>query len=78
MDYYHEKIAGVDARRKFRMRGYNDTRESDIIFVEIKRKNNNFIAKNRAPLYYRDVDSPFASRDIEQYILPFSANGQAP
>jgi hypothetical protein len=76
MDCYHEKIDGVDMRKKFRIRGYNDTRETDIIFLEIKRKTNNFIAKNRAPLYYRNVDALFATRDIDAYILASNGDGR--
>lgn len=73
MACYHEKVNGVDERKKFRVRGYNETLPSDIIFLEIKRKVNNFISKNRAPLHYRDVDALFATGDIDAYVL--AANG---
>jgi hypothetical protein len=76
MNCYYEKLDGVDIRKKFRIRGYNDTQGADLIFLEIKRKNNNFISKNRAPLHYRDVDALFATRDIDRYVLQMSANGQ--
>jgi hypothetical protein len=76
MDCYHGKIAGIRVRKKFRIRGYNDPQKNDIIFLEIKRKYENSIAKNRAPLYYRDVVNLFDTRDIDKYILSLKNDGQ--
>lgn len=76
MDCYHGKVAGVRVRKKFRIRGYNETRENDIVFLEIKRKYENSIAKNRAPLYYRDILNLFKTYDIDRYILSLNNNGR--
>jgi hypothetical protein len=70
-DCYHEKLAGLKARTKFRIRGYDRPDDGSIVFLEIKRKNGGLIAKNRAPLLYRDLDSFFASRDFA-YIRSFT------
>ena len=51
--FYHEKLAGSHTRRKFRIRGYNDARKE--VFLEIKRKYNNIIVKERALVNYEEV-----------------------
>jgi hypothetical protein len=77
MDCYHGKVAGVRIRKKFRIRAYNDPQPNDIIFLEIKRKYENSISKNRAPLHYRDVTDLFATFDIDRYIISGNDNGRA-
>jgi len=52
MNYYHEKLAGLEIRKKFRIRGYENTGKNSIIFLEVKRKDNEFVTKYRAPIYY--------------------------
>lgn len=45
----YEKIDGVEMRRKLRIRGYDQLSDKNTdVFLEIKRKNGNRIAKNRA------------------------------
>jgi hypothetical protein len=73
MSAYSEKIDGIGLRKKFRLRGYNELHDDDIIFLEIKRKYENFIKKNRAPLRYRDIPDLFATCDVDKYVL--SMNG---
>lgn len=46
---YYEKLAGVRSRKKLRLRYYNSLRESDI-FLEIKRKHDMVIVKDRVRL----------------------------
>jgi hypothetical protein len=77
MDCYEEKIDGIKVRKKYRIRGYNDLSENEIIFLEIKRKYRNFISKNRAPLHNKDLENLFESKDIDRYILPFGPKGKA-
>lgn len=74
MSCYYEKIDGVKVRKKYRIRGYNELNDSDIIFLEIKRKNNNYISKNRAPLYNYNLERLFATRDLDEYIVSFEDN----
>jgi len=73
---YHQKIDGIKVRKKFRIRGYNEPGNMNIVFLEIKRKYVNFIDKNRAPVLCNNLDSLFTSRDIEKHIISLSGNGK--
>lgn len=70
LTYYHEKQAHLQNRKKLRIRGYNRPKERDIIFLEIKRKFTNSIAKNRAPVLFENLPDLFRTGDIEQYVDP--------
>jgi hypothetical protein len=76
MSFYDEKLDGVKVRNKLRIRGYNDLPEDEIIFLEIKRKYNNFISKNRAPLYNRNLQDLFITKNVEKYILGHDDSGE--
>jgi len=54
--YYHEKIEGYRVRKKVRIRSYNKRRDESHAFLEIKRKYENYITKNRASLLYNDLE----------------------
>lgn len=54
--FYHEKKDGIKKRMKVRIRGYNQTKEDSVVFLEIKRKRNDQVYKNRFPVYYKNVD----------------------
>lgn len=69
LDFYHQKMAGVEVRKKLRVRGYNDYEEGSIVFLEIKRKHGAPVIKNRAPVVYDYVQDVFTSGDIERYVL---------
>lgn len=69
LTFYHEKLEGVKNRKKLRIRGYNEFSEDSIILLEIKRRLNDFIDKNRAIMRYRDLDALLVSLDIEQYVF---------
>ncbi len=68
-EYYFEKLAGVQHRKKVRIRGYNEPCEDSRVFLEIKRKDNMIISKNRAPLLLRDCEPLFETKDIGKYII---------
>ncbi len=74
LEYYYEKVAGIKRRKKIRIRGYNkldlNKNSNPAVFLEIKRKNNNFISKNRSRVLYHDLENLLTSGDIDQYILP--------
>ena len=53
--YYKEKIEGYRVRKKVRIRGYNRQTDKSSAFLEIKRKYENYITKNRAPLLYSNL-----------------------
>ncbi len=69
MDYYQEKVDGVKMRKKIRIRGYNEFSDKNIVFLEIKRKLENFIDKNRAQLFYENLDDLFFTGDVESYVI---------
>jgi len=69
MDDYHDKLAGVKLRKKLRIRGYNLQDDNSVVFLEIKRKCENHISKNRAPLLYSNLTSLLADQDFEKYLL---------
>jgi len=74
LEFYYEKIAGIKRRKKVRIRGYNsldlNPNCNTEVFLEIKRKNENFISKNRSRVLYRDLKNLLTSGDIDKYILP--------
>jgi len=69
MDDYYDKLAGIKIRKKLRIRGYNKQNDESVVFLEIKRKYENYISKNRALLLYSNLDSILADQDFEKYLL---------
>ncbi|MEM3373308.1 MAG: polyphosphate polymerase domain-containing protein [Candidatus Anstonellales archaeon] len=53
---YYEKLSGLKIRNKFRIRGYNELTEDSKVFIEIKRKNENYVSKDRVPIFYSDLN----------------------
>lgn len=72
--YYFEKIEGIKIRKKLRIRAYDDYTEEKIVFLEIKRKNDNYVYKNRAKIFFCDIEKFIISRDTESYILFSNGN----
>jgi SPX domain protein involved in polyphosphate accumulation len=60
---YYEKLAGTKERNKFRVRGYNNLSENPNIFIEIKRKSDDQISKDRVKLLYSDLDKFIEEKD---------------
>jgi SPX domain protein involved in polyphosphate accumulation len=77
LDFYYQKEAGIQHRKKIRIRGYNREKRDSIIFVEIKRKNNMLISKYRAPSLFKNIQSLFVSGDVEQYVITGNGNPYA-
>jgi len=69
MQYYFEKIEGYKIRKKIRIRGYNQLLGEKVVFLEIKRRYENFNAKNRSPVLYGDLEELFATGNIEDLVL---------
>ncbi|MBU0558653.1 MAG: polyphosphate polymerase domain-containing protein [Bacteroidetes bacterium] len=67
--FYHEKIDGIKIRKKVRIRAYNDLNNDSTVFLEIKRKNENYISKNRSQVKYHKIDELLSTGDIEGFIL---------
>lgn len=75
LKYYHEKLEGINVRKKLRVRGYNEFNSENVVFLEIKRKYENYIDKDRSALMYYDLDELLKTRNIESYVL--TENGYA-
>jgi SPX domain protein involved in polyphosphate accumulation len=77
LDFYKEKNAGIRIRKKLRIRGYNELHEDSLIFLEIKRKDDKLISKNRAPLLFNNIQNLITSGNIEKYIIRGNGNPNA-
>ena len=69
LKYYNEKIDGIKIRKKLRVRGYNDKADESVVFLEIKRKYENHINKNRSALKYYNLGDLLKTNDLESYCL---------
>ena len=63
---YYEKLSGVKVRNKYRVRGYNDFVPDANVFLEIKRKENAYISKDRVPILYKDLDEFLDQADLNR------------
>ena len=52
LEFYDEKVEGIGHRKKVRLRGYDIGQNESTVFMEIKRKYEMPILKNRAPMTY--------------------------
>ncbi|HMU42929.1 MAG TPA: polyphosphate polymerase domain-containing protein [Ignavibacteriaceae bacterium] len=77
MQFYHEKIDGLKVRKKLRIRGYNDFHGEKVVYIEIKRKSDCYVWKNRAPLLFSDISKFFNGDSIEDLILTADKNSYA-
>lgn len=57
MRFYHEKIGHLQHRQKVRVRGYNDA--TSTVYLEVKRKSNAAVWKDRAAICYGDLHELF-------------------
>ena len=69
LHFYHEKLAGLKQRKKIRIRTYNEFESSSRVFLEIKRKHENYINKSRAQIRYMDLEIFFNAIEPEQYVI---------
>ena len=65
---YYEKLAGLKVRSKFRIRGYNERTEDSVVFAEIKRKENDFVSKDRALLLYSELHNFVNDGDLTKIL----------
>lgn len=68
-DDYYEKISGLKIRKKIRIRGYNGQNHKNIVFLEVKRKDERQVNKNRAPIKYKNLKDLLITGDTEKYIM---------
>ena len=65
--YYYEKIEGVKVRKKLRIRGYDEYSKNSIVYLEVKRKYDNFSNKSRSPVLYNDLSRFFEIGEVGDY-----------
>jgi SPX domain protein involved in polyphosphate accumulation len=63
LNSYYEKLSGVKVRNKFRIRAYNEFTNDTSVFVEIKRKDGNYVSKDRVLVSYSDLDAFLLNKD---------------
>ncbi|PIQ10479.1 MAG: hypothetical protein COW71_02585 [Ignavibacteriales bacterium CG18_big_fil_WC_8_21_14_2_50_31_20] len=62
---YHDKIEGINRRKKVRIRGYNDITPNSKVFLELKKKIGSHVYKNRATILYSELNNFLETRNIE-------------
>lgn len=77
LKYYFEKIEGIKIRKKIRIRVYDDYTEEKKAFLEIKRKNEGYVYKERAQLYFKNVDEFLDKGKAEDFIICPQSDGKA-
>jgi len=70
---YDEKFDGFRLKKKLRIRGYNTERPDNTVFLEIKRKQEDFISKSRAPVKWNRIADVFPGYGGHERPLPFDA-----
>lgn len=70
LDCYYQKLAGVKVRKKLRIRFYDaDLKPETIVFLEIKRKYDMVVIKDRFALTYKDCDNLLRFNKMPQHFL---------
>jgi SPX domain protein involved in polyphosphate accumulation len=70
MECHEEKREGVELRKKFRVRSYNDYEKNKKSVLEIKKKLGNRIDKHRAFVGFDNVETLFETGDLYKYVEP--------
>lgn len=65
---YWSKIEGLKHRYKVRVRGYNKGGKKSLVFLEIKKKYEQPIFKNRAPLQFKYLTDLFKNGQVDNYV----------
>jgi hypothetical protein len=69
LKYYREKLSGLKNRKKLRLRGYGEAAtEETRVFLEIKRKHENTVSKDRAPVLFRDIGEMLRTGAAERFV----------
>lgn len=69
---YWEKFDGFRLKKKFRIRGYNTPEPDGMVFLEIKRREEDFIHKSRAPLRWDQLGAVFGGYGPNGRAWPFT------
>jgi hypothetical protein len=73
MSCYWEKFDGYRLKKKFRIRGYNKPQPDSTVFLEIKRREEDFISKSRAPVRWDQLEAVFGGYGPNNRTWPFAA-----
>jgi hypothetical protein len=68
---YDEKYDGFRLKKKLRIRGYNTEHPDNTVFLEIKRREEDFISKSRAPVRWNRIREVFPGYGTGTSTLPF-------
>jgi hypothetical protein len=77
LELYRDKIEGTQARMKLRIRAYEEEQPDSVVFLEVKRKDGEFIYKHRAPLLQTHVAQFLTSHDVDRHIITALGDGNA-
>lgn len=69
---YDEKLDGFRLKKKLRIRGYNTEHPDNTVFLEIKRREEDFISKSRAPVLWSRIREVFPGYGVGTSPLPFT------
>jgi hypothetical protein len=69
LQFYYEKIEGFKDRKKLRIRSYYEYSPDSKLFLEIKRKYERSVFKNRALTLYDNARDIFNGGDLKPYLL---------
>lgn len=70
LEAFDEKKEGVKIRKKFRIRSYDSKKDNSIAFLEIKRKYDNLVTKNRGLIYADDIVPILSNGNVHSYKFP--------
>ncbi|MDK9700115.1 MAG: polyphosphate polymerase domain-containing protein [bacterium] len=62
--FYYEKLAGIKIRKKLRIRTYNELTDNSPAFLEIKRKFDNYIFKDRVRIPLAEATNLLAGKSV--------------
>lgn len=65
---YHEKLSGLMIRKKVRIRSYNLRSDESVVFLEIKRKNMDYVSKDRVPLYLSELHEFLNTKNFDKIL----------
>ena len=69
LECYFQKLAGVKRRNKVRLRGYNSGKRGKVFF-EIKKKMDEPLLKNRAPMTFEGARKLLKGSPVEDFVVP--------
>jgi hypothetical protein len=55
LDNYYQKLAGIEQRKKIRVRGYNRITSGSPVFLEVKNNMGGVVTKERSAIPFRDL-----------------------